>query len=94
MLGFCKGSALLIESVRFVATVLHPVFFLPQISRGLEVQFDRETGERQIIRTMTLRDYLHVPPFKGQAVQGQPRSQVRLFFSFSFCGPSPPLQKC
>jgi hypothetical protein len=59
----------------FVATMLHPVFSLPRVSRGLEMKHSQKGLE--YTRTMILKDYLNVSPWNGFALPGQPKPQVR-----------------
>ncbi|ETS79379.1 hypothetical protein PFICI_09232 [Pestalotiopsis fici W106-1] len=62
----------------FVATILHPVFFTSRATRLLEV-VDYNPGSTQrppIDRAKVIREYLHIPPYRGVAVWGQPAEQV------------------
>lgn len=61
---FCRLTTL----ISFVATMLHPVFFLPRVSRGLEMKHDQNRLE--CARNMILKDYLNVPPWNGFASGG------------------------
>ncbi|KAK5987958.1 hypothetical protein PT974_12094 [Cladobotryum mycophilum] len=60
----------------FVATMLHPVFFTSTYSRNVEVKFDPETGELEVIRSKVIKEYLDVKPAKGVAVVGQKSKQI------------------
>jgi hypothetical protein len=66
-----------LSSSRFVATLLHPVFFTSNAARNIEVRFDPVTGECEVIRGKIIREYMSVPPAMGIAVPGQPVKQVR-----------------
>lgn len=61
-----------------MATLLHPVFFTSRATRTIEVHDDHETLGREITYSYVLRGYKEVPPWKGYAIIGQPRMQVRL----------------
>ena len=65
-----------VNTLSFMATVLHPVFFTSNATRKIEIDFDRETGKTQVTRSKVIKDYLFVPPYKGWALPGQPRMQV------------------
>ena len=58
--------------------MLHPVFVTSKATRQLEFTESQTTTERGVIRTYNIRDYLHVPPWQGFAISGQPELQVRL----------------
>ncbi|KAH6656275.1 S-adenosyl-L-methionine-dependent methyltransferase [Truncatella angustata] len=62
----------------FVATVLHPVFFTSRATRQIEVsEYDSDiTGKARTVRAKVIRDYLHIPPYRGVALYGQPAPQV------------------
>lgn len=60
----------------FVATVLHPVFMTSGASRNVDLRYDGETGDLEVVRTKVIKNYLHVPPYKGIAIPGQPKRQV------------------
>ncbi|KAK1755381.1 S-adenosyl-L-methionine-dependent methyltransferase [Echria macrotheca] len=66
----------------FVATVLHPVFFTNNATRKIEIDFDPE-GNTRVVRSKVIKEYLHVPPFRGWAIPGQPRMQ--LYFHRPMC---------
>jgi len=57
--------------------MLHPVFFTPRTTRTAEIHDDHEIKGRNITYTYVLNAYLEVPPWKGYAILGQPRMQVR-----------------
>ncbi|KAK6208437.1 transport between ER and Golgi ATPase protein [Pestalotiopsis sp. IQ-011] len=61
----------------FVATVLHPVFFTSRAKRQIEIS-DYKTGTVRppVDRAKVIRQYLHIPPYKGVATYGQPAEQV------------------
>ena len=69
----------------FVATVLHPVFFTSRAKRQIEIS-DYETGTVRppVDRAKVIRQYLHIPPYKGVATYGQPAEQVCIFDFSSF----------
>ncbi|EER29683.1 hypothetical protein CPC735_073650 [Coccidioides posadasii C735 delta SOWgp] len=58
----------------FVATLLHP-FFTAGAIRSVEYAEDTETGQEVATQYIKLSKYLHVPPYKGVAMQDQPVSQ-------------------
>ncbi|KAK1773796.1 S-adenosyl-L-methionine-dependent methyltransferase [Copromyces sp. CBS 386.78] len=60
----------------FVATVLHPVFMTSGASRNVDLRYDGETGDLEVVRTRVVKDYLHVPPYRGIAIPGQPKRQL------------------
>ncbi|KAJ4390307.1 hypothetical protein N0V85_007357 [Neurospora sp. IMI 360204] len=60
----------------FVATVLHPVFMTSGASRNVDLRYDGETGDLEVVRTKVIKNYLHVPPYKGIAIPGQPKRQL------------------
>jgi len=61
---------------RFVATLLHPAFFTSGGSRNVQLQDNPATGELDVVRSITVREYMSVPPVLGWAVPGQPAKQV------------------
>ncbi len=56
--------------------MLHPVFHTSRASRAVEIRDDREHGGREITYTKIIREYMHVLPWKGWAINGQPAQQV------------------
>lgn len=66
----------LLMAGRFVATLLHPVFFTSGAARNIDVRFDPVTGECKVVRTKVIEEYMSVPPAMGIAVPGQPVKQV------------------
>jgi hypothetical protein len=64
---------------RFVATVLHPVFFTSNAAKNITIDFDSETGETRLVRSKIITEYLFVKPAKGIAIAGQPEKQVSCF---------------
>ena len=68
--------------------MLHPAFFTSKAARNVEVRNNPETGEFEVLRSIVVREYMNVAPYKGVAVVGQPEKQVsaqdRFFFLFSF----------
>ncbi|KAK3899267.1 ribosomal protein L11 methyltransferase [Staphylotrichum tortipilum] len=69
-------KGLLEEGGVFVATLLHPAFFTSGASRNVELRDNAATGDLDIIRSITVRDYMSVPPALGWAVPGQPAKQI------------------
>ena len=57
--------------------MLHPVFFTCRADRNVTISTNETTGRREVIRTQIVKDYLHVPPWKGTAFENQPEPQVR-----------------
>ncbi|KAL7793077.1 S-adenosyl-L-methionine-dependent methyltransferase [Trichoderma ceciliae] len=55
----------------FVGILLHPVFFTSTFSRNIEVTFNPKTGDQEIIRSKSIREYLHVKPAKAVFTDGQ-----------------------
>ena len=74
------AAFLLTLSYSFVCSLLHPVFLTSRASRSVEIRDDSERGDREVIHTKTLKGYMHVPPWKGWAIRGQPAQQVRSVF--------------
>ncbi|KAL0468109.1 S-adenosyl-L-methionine-dependent methyltransferase [Neurospora intermedia] len=60
----------------FVATLLHPVFMTSGASRNVDLRYDGETGDLEVVRTKVIKNYLHVPPYKGIAIPGQSKRQL------------------
>ncbi|KAK3386036.1 S-adenosyl-L-methionine-dependent methyltransferase [Podospora didyma] len=60
----------------FAASVLHPVFFTSGASKNLDIRPNPETGEMEVVRTKVIKNYLFIPPVKGEAFRGQPRKQI------------------
>jgi hypothetical protein len=73
---YTKVYLVIISTLSFVATLLHPLFTAGG-SRVIEVKDSRETGREEVTFSINLPTYLHVPPSKGVAFQGQPAPQVR-----------------
>jgi hypothetical protein len=71
-----KAKLIIIQNLSFVATLLHPLF-TSGISRVIEIKDSQETGREEVAYSISLSKYLHVPPAKGVAFQGQPAPQVR-----------------
>jgi len=75
---------------RFVATLLHPVFVTSNAARNIQIDFNPDTGEPQVVRSKVIKEYLFVSPAKGDVVPGQPNKQVcylplaRSYADFSF----------
>ncbi|KAK2761226.1 hypothetical protein FQN54_001748 [Arachnomyces sp. PD_36] len=61
---------------RFIATLLHPLFFTSGASRLIEVGDDPISGSRQITQSIKVTKYLHVTPAKGVFLDGQPVPQI------------------
>jgi hypothetical protein len=60
----------------FVATILHPVFFTSNAAKSLTIDFDPETGEKRVVLSKLITEYMDVKPAKGIALQGQPAKQI------------------
>ncbi|KAK6065899.1 methyltransferase type 11 [Seiridium cupressi] len=62
----------------FVASVLHPVFFTSRATRLIEVDDNdsSSTAGLKVTRGKVIREYMHVPPYRGVASYGQPAQQV------------------
>lgn len=71
--GFVKFINVQVSS--FVATLLHP-FMAISNPRLVEFTEDPETGAEKVTRFLKVKEYLHVPPVRSLAVQGQPVGQV------------------
>ena len=69
-----------LTAARFVATLLHPAYWTNGASRNIEVKFNPETGDKEVILSRVVKEYLHVPPAKGIAVVGQPEPQASVTF--------------
>ncbi|KAK5062707.1 hypothetical protein LTR84_004781 [Exophiala bonariae] len=64
------------HSGRFIATILHPLFFTSGASRHIEASEDSE-GNRVIDRSIVVRQYLDVPPRKiAPITSDQPARQI------------------
>ena len=79
---YWKVSTICVSNVNsrsFVATMLHPVFFTSGATRHVEIEESGQTTNKPpVIRSINIRNYLHVPAWKGVAGYGQPKFQVRL----------------
>jgi len=75
-LDACQSLAARLIGNRFVATVLHPVFFTSNAAKSITVDCDPETGEKRVVLGKLVTQYLDVKPAKGVAVVGQPEKQV------------------
>lgn len=64
---------------RFVATMLHPVFFTSGAKRWVEFAEDPVTGVTKAKRGKIIRKYLDVAPWRGVSTPDQPAFQVGLF---------------
>lgn len=67
---------MVMTGIRFVATLLHPVFFTSNATRNIELGFNPSTGECEVVRSKVIKEYMSVPPAMGIAVLGQPEKQV------------------
>lgn len=65
-----------IESLSFVATLLHPAFFTSTHSRNLDIKINPHTGDQEILLSKVVHEYLHVEPCKGVFIVGQETPQV------------------
>lgn len=45
-------------------------------SRNVDLRYDGETGDLEVVRTKVIKNYLDIPPYKGIAIPGQPKRQV------------------
>lgn len=61
----------------FVATLLHPVFFTSGANRHIVIVEDNEHNEAtaNVVRSKVVTKYLHVSPWRGVAMYGQPEQQ-------------------
>lgn len=60
----------------FVGTILHPVFITSDATSKIEVRRDPDSGRTTVTRSGVITQYLHVPPYRGVAHDGQPTWQV------------------
>ncbi|KAM0815441.1 putative S-adenosyl-L-methionine-dependent methyltransferase [Seiridium cardinale] len=62
----------------FVASILHPVFFTSRATRLIEVDDNdsSSTAGLKVTRGKVIREYMHIPPYRGVASYGQPAQQV------------------
>ena len=69
---------------RFVATLLHPVFFTSGAARNIEVNFDPVSGDCEVVRSKVVKEYMSVPPAMGIAVPSQSVKSVSFVRIISF----------
>lgn len=75
--------------LRFVATIMHPAFNSSGASRHIEVGEDPITGRQGTLYSVNVSRYLDIPSTKGEAIPGQPETQVRILpFQSSTQGPA------
>ncbi|KAL2107955.1 hypothetical protein VUR80DRAFT_4450 [Thermomyces stellatus] len=60
----------------FVGTILHPVFITLDATSKIEVRRDPDSGRTTVTRSGVITQYLHVPPYRGVAHDGQPTWQL------------------
>jgi len=67
---------LLGKNGRFVATVPHPAFNSSGTRRNIEIGENHATGRQEFKYSINITRYLNMRPVKGEAIAGQPVSQL------------------
>ncbi|KAG0634785.1 S-adenosyl-L-methionine-dependent methyltransferase, partial [Tuber brumale] len=66
---------LLKRNGRFVVTIMHPAFNSSGTHRHISVAEDPATGRVGSLYSINVNRYLSIPPTKGEAIPGQPKTQ-------------------